>query len=489
MLRVLIADDEVPFVNSLLRFNWVKQQCRCVGTAHNGREALKKCRELLPHIVITDIHMPVMDGITLMQHIRQEYPEIQIILLTVHCQFAYAQEAVRAGATDYIIKDMNFRSSLEAALEKAARAFSSGAASDLRSGLLMRHAKLIQLDSTASPIVSDALLEPFLKKNAGLLIAVQLKTRSDSVRALLERLDTLYSMQKESPGIIVWANDLFELLSPRPTGLASAWIRETVQQKIPPFEAGERCARIVMGGAVAGIQDYWKNHHRGINTLDLDFYDRQPDYQQAKDILLAALPQTTIEQWVRKSELLGTSQEKIRQHLLEEVVPVLRNSVYQPDQVRKAFEYWFNRLELKYASSILLQAHHRIAETRTLDSLVDAFLEEAASLLSSAKGYSYQVNQAVEYIAGHLNMPTLQLNEVAAHVSISPSYLSKRLKEETGQSFQDLLIHMRMESAVYLLRNTADKIYEISEKCGYKNYRTFINAFTSHFGYSPRTIR
>ena len=94
MYRVMIVDDDKPFCDSLQAFNWSAYDCTCVYAAYNGEEALLKCTEMKPHIVITDVNMPVMEGISLLRKLHERCPEICVILLTVHKDFECAYEAV-----------------------------------------------------------------------------------------------------------------------------------------------------------------------------------------------------------------------------------------------------------------------------------------------------------------------------------------------------------------------------------------------------------
>lgn len=81
---------------------------------------------------------------------------------------------------------------------------------------------------------------------------------------------------------------------------------------------------------------------------------------------------------------------------------------------------------------------------------------------------------------------SLQLAQVAEYVCISPGYLSKKLKDEAGQTFQEMLIRMRMEYAAEVLKNSGRKVYEVAEMVGYENYRSFAAAFSNYYGVSPK---
>lgn len=97
--RVLIVDDEPLIVQNLKQaVPWQEIGCEIVGEAGNGIKALELCREVRPHIVITDIRMPKMDGIRFMEQLRAETPEMPaVILLSGYDEFEYARPGDAPG--------------------------------------------------------------------------------------------------------------------------------------------------------------------------------------------------------------------------------------------------------------------------------------------------------------------------------------------------------------------------------------------------------
>ena len=79
---------------------------KIVGEAQNGREALFRMQEEMPDLVVTDIKMPIMDGIALAEEIMEKYPAVKVIIVTAYDDFKYAQKALRAGAVDFILKPL-----------------------------------------------------------------------------------------------------------------------------------------------------------------------------------------------------------------------------------------------------------------------------------------------------------------------------------------------------------------------------------------------
>lgn len=117
--KVLVVDDELPIRESMRMFEWSKYGYKLVGEARHGLDALKQISELQPHIVITDIEMPVMDGLELTKEAKERNGELQFIYLTCHSEFDYARQAVVFGVSDYLIKGVYREEDLVAALERA----------------------------------------------------------------------------------------------------------------------------------------------------------------------------------------------------------------------------------------------------------------------------------------------------------------------------------------------------------------------------------
>lgn len=117
-IRILIADDHSVVRQGLKMFLGLDSDLEIIGEAENGAEAVKLARELQPDVVLMDMLMPVMDGITATQHIRQEMPDTEVIALTSVLEDGAVIGAVKAGAIGYLLKDTQadeLRSAIKAA--------------------------------------------------------------------------------------------------------------------------------------------------------------------------------------------------------------------------------------------------------------------------------------------------------------------------------------------------------------------------------------
>lgn len=118
-ISVLIIDDELPLRQELRSMPWPSFGAELVGEAENGEEALELCEALEPNLVISDITMPIMDGLELFRIVKKRFPLIQFVLLTCHSDFLYAQEALKLGALDYFTKLSFDEGDMKTAIEKA----------------------------------------------------------------------------------------------------------------------------------------------------------------------------------------------------------------------------------------------------------------------------------------------------------------------------------------------------------------------------------
>lgn len=105
MIKVLVVEDEEMIRKGIvLTVNWEALDCKVVGEAANGLEGLEAVKRLNPDLIITDIKMPQMDGIEMLQKIRELGNNTHVIILSAYDTFSYAQSALRLGAVDYLLK-------------------------------------------------------------------------------------------------------------------------------------------------------------------------------------------------------------------------------------------------------------------------------------------------------------------------------------------------------------------------------------------------
>ena len=118
--NILIVDDEYPARKRIGRMLEQLPDYTVCGEARNGRDGLQLYHELHPDMILTDIEMPVMNGLEMISRIREEDPRQIIIILSCYESFSYAQQAIRCNVQDYLIKDMTRDSQLKEVLDRNA---------------------------------------------------------------------------------------------------------------------------------------------------------------------------------------------------------------------------------------------------------------------------------------------------------------------------------------------------------------------------------
>ena len=234
MYRVMIVDDDIPFLKSLQQYDWESLDCRCVYAATNGLEALEKCAKLMPHIVISDINMPSMDGIELTRALREKHPQIKVILLTVHEEFKYAQQAVGLGACDYLIKDTAYRQRLPQIIFRAKEAFDSQW--ENRPAFFHSGGRLLVMDDGPDAVQEE--LEIFLSTYHGTLITLTYSGEWPDRRKVTRWLDGSVSA---SIGWLFCGERCLELIVPAGENIHAVWEQLTAYDN-PEWAASVKAA-------------------------------------------------------------------------------------------------------------------------------------------------------------------------------------------------------------------------------------------------------
>ncbi|HHW71472.1 MAG TPA: response regulator [Clostridiales bacterium] len=105
LLRVLMVDNSYRARRDIdEKVNWVENDFELVGEANNGEEALALLPHVSPHVIFTEIRMPIMDGITFIETAKKRWPDIKYVIVSNYDNFDYLRQAMRVGAYDYILK-------------------------------------------------------------------------------------------------------------------------------------------------------------------------------------------------------------------------------------------------------------------------------------------------------------------------------------------------------------------------------------------------
>lgn len=509
LIRVMIVDDERLALEDLSTIvDWQGLGYEIVATAFNGAQAFTKFLQFRPQIVITDIKMPIMDGIALIQKIREVDQQVLLLLLTAYADFAYARTAIQLGITDYIIKSEITARNMTALLRKLRTTVEKQRQSQNILTDTMLEAFFARPDAPAPEEVEDLLHGQY----AFLVLERDLPLMLDGGQATIDgRLTTteLKRLLREQQ------YDELELVSictlaPNRTLLA---LKAQDNSAFHTYELLYRNAQALQGAL----------EENGAGTVSLYLAMRPMDFYTFRRLLQSHAEVFTKRYFKPKGAFL----------LLERLPP---SDAPVPEFDKAAFEHTLEQGDAEAAGNFLRQLYDGLsacgdlAALRTDSQELHFLLARRAELLpeyvqrpdlgaernraqwydaadicawltektrelmellraEQQKAYSRPVSDAIAYVRAHYAEPELTLNEIADSLHISIGHLCLLFKQETGVTLKNYITDVRMEAAKRLLRGSHAKIYEICEAVGYQTSQYFSQVFYKKVGMFPAEYR
>jgi len=528
--KLILVDDEAEVREGMLRrIDWEAGGFLIAGEAENGREALELVERDPPDIVITDISMPVMDGMELGRTLRERFPLVKVVFLTGFDEFAYARQAVQMQAEDYLLKPVTAAAVFE--LLGRLRAKLDEEAAHLEDVRQLRAAwnlsKPLLRDKFLSSLLRKPLRREWIDRARGLGVA--LEAQGYLVAALaVDECGLGASEFHDDPDLAQYAvlnlaNELVERHMPHhavldedrvlvlfllstpdaATAYAQVWTAlESIRVSV------ERYLRFTVSIGVGGAVDTPERIHRsGAEALRALEYRvihgaNRILYIQDMEQGGADLPQVGPDQTnpLRLAVKVG-EREGIRQAvdaffhpfaaevpslagvqawllgLLGQIVGIAAELGVPMDAVLPAGHTWMTPLALETMGEI------RAWVTAVCESL------GARASGQRQSGARQLVEQAKACVRTHYADPELSVPSVAAALHLSPSYFSALFKKETGETFLNHLVRTRMDVARELLGTTDMKTADIAERVGYPDPHYFSYFFKKNMGISPKEYR
>lgn len=503
-LKVLIVDDEIPLREELRAFPWESCGAVLIGDAENGEDALKKCREGRPDVVVTDITMPVMDGLALTRELRRRHPYTQIILLTCHSEFQYAQEALRLGALEYILK-VSLEEDMGEALNKARAAIERNRNHEdnerakcraYTAGIL---GKLIQ-SAREDAFISQEDWDRLPEGDGGAIQLVQLGLDSEVVGKYVLQQDVQQTLedigqeyQEVRASLSISNGEYWMCLN---SGDSSVRADQVVREAIRRVQrlAEETGAWVEKEAFVYGIAS-------GAVGCREEFLAAVKSADRWKPALFYDSARETV--FYGKPEPLRMMTGEDRRKLEADTRPILREDGKLSEYFQRDFHGWCTGRRInpddlkKWSVQRLLDGLQerdrtlpvgwdlvRLSQAPTLNRLVSELVYMLRVKGEREEPARVEIRTAKQWIQEHLGQ-SLTLNTIAEHAGLSPHYLSRLFREEVGESVNQYIIRLRMERAAELLTRTNKKVYEVAEEVGIPSYRYFTVLFRNWYGVAP----
>lgn len=522
MLRTVIVDDDF-LVRSYLKGldAWNRAGYTIIADVRDGEEALRLVEEEKPDVVITDISMPLMDGIELIRQIRKNDQRVSIVVLSCHDDFEYVKEAMKLGANEYVLKNSlddntlydlltNLKNQIsiqqtETSQEEHTRKLIKMGSHSLKYHFFNRLLSGTMTESEREKkrkeagicgrFVNSAVITMFLPSyNAmkeGLSILETEQYSQLFLSNVTEQVDRLLGSESDYVEIIYLGEGVFccfldlssmhrsSLMKQRLTSVASACFRCCKEE---PYDYAIGVSNICIG-------------EDGIRQA----------YQQAREMLKMSFYDTSDILYFDSQKKIGRQMPESANELLEKITVYAAGK--RTEETKAAFElviqdcrknctdskivlHWIRQMDKKVQLERVPEDYSKIIR---IDQLGDICEEYCRKLFWDKKkeipqGTSNVIKQAVDYIHQHYKNQ-IGLGEVADAVGLNSAYFSYLFKQDMGIGFSNYLLDCRMECAKSLLLNTNDKIKDVASQSGFNDYHYFSKAFKKLTGSSPADYR
>ena len=531
LYRIMLVDDEEEVRKAIIRkIAWEQLGFVMVGDAENGEDALEKLEQLEPDVVMTDIRMPYMDGLTLSARIRDKYPSLKILIFSGYDDFEYAKQAIKLNVTEYILKPVNgeeltqilnrIRISLDEEIEQR------------------RNITALQKSYLGSlPILREVFLNDLVRRTTDIDTVVP-KLREYGIDILDARkwLAVVIHIEQIEQSETQVLSQHQELIPISVRSLVEDHLKSYCRNAI--FNSADGITVIVavdenntQTGLINLLNDICKESKRvlevsitvGVGHSCNSLKEISRSYQSAVDALgyraIVGIGKTIYINDVEpvicgklqldvKSEAELTAAVKFGPKEL--ISNVIQSLVAHMDEVKvHARQYQAYMLSIVNCITRTMQQYDLdIGEMFDSENWYTAIMEGiyrkeefAEWLLPIALRMNEALNHerdntarkvilnAKEYILEHYSDPELSVETLCRYLHMSPAYFSTMFKKETGQTYINYLTQVRLDKAVELLNETDEKTYMIAQKVGYQEQNYFSYVFKKWYGISPTKYR
>ena len=459
-MNVLVVDDDKLVRKGLISaMPWDKYGLHVVGEAKNGEKALEQLETLQVDLLLTDLAMPVMSGMELMRAVRKQYPHIFIVVLTLHQDFEYIQEALRLGAIDYIAKVQLEEEQFDEVLARIC-------------GRIAEEQRRYVAPAAAVEL-TPALDTP----DRGLVVIIREEdggAGGDSLRSMLATWSAvapgLYLMLEKNDDEMQQMTAQVKKLGEHSTGASFLRLHD-----LGRLDSGQLERRLVA----------YRSH---------DFFYEWNPQQAWYDVKLSQVSEQS--EPLAKPELLALRerwQSLAWLHLderFEKLLRELKDMHMPPSQLLSELEFWVMAWHRFYAPERL-----ELPDRMTAWTDVSAWLRDARDRLAARLSkplYSPEVREVILQAAWRVHerlAEPLQATTIARESHMSRSYFSQCFKDILGMPFNEYVRYHRMEQAKAFLRETNHTVLWVAEQIGYTDEKYFSRRFREQTGLLPSEYR
>ncbi|MDT8715672.1 response regulator transcription factor [Clostridium sp. 19966] len=508
ILKVLIVDDE-PLVREGLKsiIDWGKYGFQVCGEASDGKDALNKIINLNPNLVLMDIKMPGITGLDVIKNANSMGYSGKYIILTGYSDFEYAKSSISLGVSSYILKPID-DTELEEIVDKIHNEFEKEEEINRQLEKSNKYVKekalknIITGTGDSIGLSMDKAALGFSKSVSKYSVATIEFYQQEIVDISDGFIERIYDfIPNKSDVEVAYIADkmviLFEGLDYEDT----MDILEKLYERL--FAKLFKNVLITKGMEVCTVEEISESYK---NALDLA---KRKFFFEDKNIISG--------EYLEKELLINDNSQLIISDFIEEVYTYIE--VYEEEKINENIEilrlYLLEYIDTEamvktICSNIHIGIIKKIAANYTdkyvicdyediikdiygkenLSKLMEYLKQELINISKNICDTTTDniIKRMIAYIQKNYYKP-LRLESLAELFNYNSAYLGKLFKSHTGENFNSYLDKIRIENAKHLLMESDIKVYQVSEKVGYKNIDYFYEKFKKYVGVSPKEYK
>ncbi|MFL0164390.1 response regulator transcription factor [Candidatus Clostridium helianthi] len=534
MYKVMIVDDEIPAREILLCIiNWEDTDFRIVYSASNGKEALDKYTDIKPDLIITDIQMPIIDGLDLIEEVQKINKSQKFLILSCYEDFTYAQRAMKMGVTDYLIKDLITPNDLYGILAKTKTDLDN---ITIKKSEIKKEHKLLNFLRENKDIALRKLIFNDISQDDcyNLIENLNLNLNGKLFVLFLIQIDNFFKYIEDEN---FYTNTLNEIIKNVSESIEELNIGECFYSENGEFTAIVRLTPTISEADIINecyylaqeirkrislmhnisltisvsstfkkpfkIKKYFDEafklskmkvflgndtiilNNTFVKNLDLD----TDTLVKRINAINIAIEQNNIENL--KSELTHLYDKDIRGFMQFNYLNYINSSLL--DLVVRTCNRYSIAYEDIFSTSYL--PIEILSTKETVEEMSGWFIEIFTKIIninfnnSFKNKYSKKVADSIDYINKNLFNQSLSLTDIAENINVHKVYLCRIFKEETGENVTQYILRARIEKSKEIILSTNYKLYEISDKLGFNSPQQFSILFKKVTGITPNQFR
>lgn len=445
--KVVLVDDDLLVLQDLETLaDWGKYGFTIAQTFTNGVAALRGIREIRPDFIVTDIRMPIMDGLQFVEKVRTLLPETRILLLTAYSDFDYAKKAIDLGVFNYLLKNELNKETLEEQLERVFLDLMRN--KDIKAAMVQKAFRKFLYAPERRELQEELFheLAEHYGQAVGFFYVIPMSASEGEhfAGSVCTALSDCHVMPAEN------GNEIYTV--------CEAWERRYVivllcMKRMPASRletagiirmAAEKLSLCLQKRVSARVLYHWfasKEPYEIKNGLSDIYKEAEKNGSVKQASIIAGAMENAVKEYVKRGICSPEDSKEIRQ---------LTESFCDLRELFGGYERFLERIESE----------------------------------DKEKSYSTRVIKVIRFIRQNYEKD-ISVGDAAQLLGLNGEYLNKLFKKETGESFSRYLTQIRMEKAKELLESGQFNVSEVSARTGYKSSQYFSITFRRYMGYSP----